>query len=78
MIMMKKIVFILKLQRYFPTFLCDVFENPVTVHEGNQRSIALTVAPQMRPNNKHISIKYHHFRSFFLKCDVVIDTIDKK
>ena len=58
--------------------LCSLFENPVTVHEDNQGLIALAVATQMRPGMKHITINYHHFKSFVATGDVEIQRIDTK
>ena len=45
-------------------------------HGDNQGSIALAVAPKMRPRNKHIAIKYHYFRIFITKGEIVIENID--
>ena len=58
--------------------MCSLFENPVTVCEYNQWKIALVVALQMRPCTKHITIKYHCFRSFAVNGDVEIQHIDTK
>ena len=58
--------------------LSIIFENPVTVHEDNQGSIALTVTPKIRPCTKHIAIKYHHLQSFVANGDVEIEHIDTK
>ena len=58
--------------------LCSLFENPVTVYENNQGVIALPVYPKIQPRTKHIAIKYHHFRSFFVNGDVEIKHVDTK
>ena len=76
--LMKYIYFVLKLQKDTPTVLCSIFENPVTVQNENQGSIALAVYRQMRPRTKHILIKYHHFWSFAKNFDVYIKHIDTK
>ena len=76
--LMKYIYFVLKLQKDTPTVLCSIFENPVTVQNENQGSIALAVYRQMRPRTKHILIKYHHFRSFVLNVDVEIKYVETK
>ena len=71
-------MFVLELQWDNPKVLCGIFKNPGMVHEDNQGVIALIVDPQIWPCTKHIAIKYHHFRSFFAKGDVVIKHIDTK
>ena len=73
---MKKIEFVLELQGDAPKVLWSPFENPVTVHENNQGSIALTVATKMRPHTRQIVIKYHHFQSFVTNGDVEMQHIE--
>ena len=58
--------------------LCSILKNTVTVHEDIQGAIATVVTLQMRPHTKHITIKYHQFRSFVANGDVEIQLIDTK
>ena len=76
--LMKDIELLLKLQGDTPAVMYSIFKNKVTVHEDNQRAIALAVASKMWPRTKHIAIKYHHFRSFVVNGDVEIQHIDIK
>ena len=79
--LMKVTEFVLKIQGDAMTVLCSLFEKPVmpvTVYEDNQGAISLAVSLQMRPRTNHISIKYHHFRSFFTNGDVKIKHVDTK
>ena len=62
--LMKKIEFVLKLQRDTLAVLCSLFGNPFTVYKYNQGAITLGVYPQMRPHTNHITIKSHHFCFF--------------
>ena len=64
MSLMKEISFVLELEDDTPKVKSSLFENPVIVHEDKQGTIALAVAPKMRPCMSHITIKYHHFQSF--------------
>ena len=73
---MKKIEFVLKLQGYNWTVLCSLFENPVAVYKDNEGEISAVVSQQMLPRTKHITIKYHHFRSFVANGDVDIKHVD--
>ena len=47
-----------------------------TVFEDNNGCIELAKCPKMRPRTKHISIKYHHFRSKVLDGTIKIMPID--
>ena len=75
---MKEIEFVFNLQGNTPMVLCSILENTVTVHEYNQGDIALTVAPQIQPHKKHITINCHHFWSFVKNGDVDIQNNDTK
>ena len=75
---MKYIELVLKLQWDYHKVLCIIFKKIVTVHEDIQWAISLAVNPQIRPRNKHIVIKYHHFRIFFAKGDIEIKNVDTK
>jgi hypothetical protein len=46
-----------------------------TVFEDNKGCVELANAPKMRPRTKHISIKYHHFRSHVARGDIKIQWI---
>ena len=48
-----------------PTVLCTLFED-------NTGALTLAKAPAMRPRTKHINNKYHHFRSFVARGELVI------
>ena len=78
MILMKEILFALDLQRYIPNVLGGFLSNTPTVHKVNHGVVALSVVLQMQPHTKHIPTKYHHFRSFVMKFDVVIKHINTK
>ena len=75
---MKDIEFVLKLQVDDLKLLCSLFKKSVTVYDGNQGSIAISVAPQIQSRTKHIAIKYHHFQSFVANGDAEIQHIDTK
>ena len=47
MSLMKEIFFIIELEYDIPKVKSSIFENPAIVHEENQGTIALAVAPQM-------------------------------
>ena len=47
-----------------------------TVFEDNNGTIELAKALKMRPRTKHIAIKYHHFRSYVQKGDIIIEKVD--
>jgi hypothetical protein len=49
-----------------------------TIFEDNKGCVELVQAPKMRPRTKHISIKYHHFRSHVARGDITIQWIDTK
>ena len=77
-ILSKYIDILLKLQWDTPKVLWIFFKKPVTVHVDNQGTTTITVAPQMKTRTNHIVIKYHHFRRFFAKDDIVIKHVDNK
>jgi hypothetical protein len=46
-----------------------------TLFEDNSGALALANAPAMRPRTKHINVKYHHFRSYVARGEVVIEQV---
>ena len=58
--------------------LCSIFENKVPVYEDNQGVITLVGFPQIQYRTDHITINYHHFRSFSANGDVEIKHVDTK
>ena len=64
MSLMKEISFMIELEYDVPKVKSSIFENSVVVHEYNPGTIALTVAPQIRPCTMHIVSKYRHFQIF--------------
>ena len=46
---MKEFYFVLELEDDTPKVKSSLFEKPVIVHEDNQGTIKLAVAPQMQP-----------------------------
>jgi hypothetical protein len=52
-----------------PKIHCKLFEN-------NSGAIELAKVPKIRPRNKHISVKYHHFRDYLENEDILINKID--
>jgi hypothetical protein len=49
-----------------------------TIFEDNKGCVELVNAPRMRPHTKHISIKYHHFRSHIKDGSIKIQWIETK
>jgi hypothetical protein len=49
-----------------------------TIFEDNKGCVELAVAPKIRPRTRHISIKYHHFRSQVELGHLKIQWIDTK
>ena len=47
-----------------------------TVFEDNNGTIEIAKIPKMRPQTKHIAIKYHHFRTYIQKGDIQIEKVD--
>ena len=62
---------VFKLPSFKPKFHCAVFED-------NESCIAMAKASKFTPRTKHISLKYHHFRSFVKKREITIHSIDTK
>ena len=54
-----------------PEIHCKVFED-------NNSCIAVAESPKFTPRTKHISIKYHHFRSFVKNKSIIIKHIGTK
>ena len=54
-----------------PNFHCKVFED-------NRSCIKVAEIPKFTPKTKHISTKYHHFRSFVADGSIQIFPIDTK
>ena len=52
-------------------FHCKVFED-------NRSCIKVAESPKLAPRTKHITIKYHHFRSFVADGSIQIFPIDIK
>ena len=52
-------------------FHCKVFED-------NRSCIKVAESPKLAPRTKHITIKYHHFRSFFADGSIQIFPIENK
>ena len=48
-----------------------------TLFEDNNEALELENASKIRPRTKHISIKYHHFRSHVASGEIKIEAIDK-
>ena len=57
------------LEQAAPVVHCNIFED-------NNSCIELVKCPKMRPRTKHISIKYHHFRSKVAEGTVTVEYID--
>ena len=74
--LMREILFFLELEDAVPKVKSSLFEKTIIVHEDNQGTIALAVAPQMRPHTKHITIKYHNFQSFVFNGIVKFQDVD--
>ena len=53
-----------------PTIHCTIFED-------NKGCIDLVETPCMRPQTKHIALKYHHFRSFVKNKTVFMRYVEK-
>ena len=49
-----------------------------TIFQDNQGCIDLVKCPKMRPQTKHIALKYHHFRQHVLEGIVTVERIDTK
>ena len=49
-----------------------------TVFEDNQSTIAISKAPSMLPNSKHISLKYYYFCQFIINRYIDIKYINTK
>jgi hypothetical protein len=49
-----------------------------TIFEDNKGCVELATAPRMRPRTRHISLKYHHFRSHVEMGHLKIQWIDTK
>jgi hypothetical protein len=49
-----------------------------TIFEDNRGCVELANAPKLHPHTKHISLKYHHFRSHVTRGDLKIQWIDTK
>ena len=60
------------------SFCAEFSKKTVTVYKDNQGEIAISVALQIKNYTKHISIKYHCFRSFFSHVDIYINDVDTK
>ena len=60
---------VIKMERTAPIVHCTVFED-------NNSCIELVKCPKMRPRTKHISIKYHHFRSKVKAGLITVERID--
>ena len=54
-----------------PVFHCKVFED-------NRSCIRVAESPKFTPRTKHITIKYHHFRSYVANKTISILPIDTK
>ena len=57
--------------------LFSVF-NPDRVYEGKNGSVLLSTTPQMRPQTKHVALKYHHFQSHINSVVTKILPIDSR
>ena len=62
---------VFKIPSFKPKFHCSVFED-------NESCIAMANASKFTPRTKHISLKYHHFRSFVKKREITIHSINTK
>jgi hypothetical protein len=49
-----------------------------TIFQDNKGCVELVQPPKMRPRNRHIAIKYHHFRSCVTRGDIKIKWIESK
>jgi hypothetical protein len=49
-----------------------------TIFEDKKGCVELATAPRMRPRTRHISLKYHHFRSHVEMGHLKIQWIDTK
>ena len=58
--LLKELSLVIPSEDAAPKIQCTIFEN-------NKGCIDLVKAPKMRPRTKHISLKYHHFRSYVKK-----------
>ena len=47
-----------------------------TVFEDNNGALEMDKTPKMRPRTKQIAIKYHHFRTYVNKGDLMLEKID--
>lgn len=43
--------------------------------EDNSGALTLAKAPAMRPRTKHINTKYHHFRTYVARNEVVLEAV---
>ena len=46
------------------------------VFEDNNSTLEMAKTPKIRPYTKHISIKYHHFRTYIQNSDIKIEKVD--
>ena len=46
---------------------CDLYNSYTTTFEDNKGAIKLSKYPKCRPQTKHVSIKWHHFREHIKK-----------
>ena len=51
-----------------PTIRCEVFED-------NSGALEIATVHKFRPRTKHINTKYHHFREFVSRKEVIIKAI---
>ena len=54
-----------------PVLKCKIFED-------NKGCFDLVTTPKIRPRTKHITMKYHHFRSFVQNKTITIEHVDTK
>ena len=47
-----------------------------TVFEDNNGVLEIAKTLKIRPRTKHIAIKYHHFRAYIEKGDILLEKID--
>ena len=71
MAMIKEVSFIFNIHLPKPEVFCKVLED-------NKSCIAVTESNKLSPRTKHITIKYHHLRSFLQKKIIRICYIDKR
>ena len=62
---------VLRCEKLKPQVKCTMFED-------NIGALELAKAPKMCPRTKHITIKYHHFRSKVASSKVDIQHVDTK